>query len=112
VGTAAFADQEKETAFKTKATGEEETQEAEIVIHPIVLALLVTAGFGLLLAAVSMMLLHTVKGHKRHPKHDSEPSDPTRRNVPEDSHRTTSTERDPSDSENEIRGDSREPKGS
>lgn len=36
------------------------------MIHPLVLAVLVTAALGLFLAAVSIMLLHTVKGHRRH----------------------------------------------
>ena len=35
------------------------------MIQPVVLAVLVTAGMGLFLAAVSLMLLRTVRGHGR-----------------------------------------------
>lgn len=49
------------------------------MIHPVVLAVLVTAALGLFLAAVSIMLLHTVKGHRRH--HDKEQTRPQKENT-------------------------------
>ncbi len=48
------------------------------MIQPVVLAVLVTAAMGLFLAAVSLMLLRTVRGHGRRDHTSSKHTDPGR----------------------------------